>query len=191
MTESKTKTEITPIAFERSSFKTLLAQNPNYFGNLVNSPFKPVKIILGNTTHEEISCVGFNPDKDLLEATIKIKLPAGYGADLCHAGTYEYVRFYLDYGYGWEDAGVAGFNIHDIPKIHDCVGSAAKPLSYVISRPIDPTRNFCGHPGLPKVRAILSWNHIPPPDMPNWAPVWGNVVDRHIQIRPRSWWLKV
>src|SRR5262249_38630245 len=148
-----------------------LAQNPNYFGNLVNTPFKPVKTILGNTTYEEISCVGFNPDKDLLEATIKIKLPFGYGTDLCRAGTFEYVRFYLDYGSGWEDAGVAGFNIHDIPNIHDCTGAADKPLTYVVSRQIDPIRNFCGHPRLPKVRAVLSWNYIPPAASPNWAPV--------------------
>lgn len=190
MTENKPKTDNIQIEIERSAFKTLLAQNPNYFGNLVGSPFKPVKTILGNTTYEEISCVGFNPDKDLLEATIKIKLPFGYGTDLCHAGTFEYVRFYLDYGSGWEDAGVAGFNIHDIPNIHDCAGSADKPLAYVVSRPIDPTRNFCGHPVLPKVRAILSWNHIPPPATPNWPPIWGNVVDRHIQIRPRPWLIR-
>ena len=190
MAESKAKTDIIQVEIERSAFKTLLAQNPNYFGNLVSSPFKPVKTILGNTTYEEISCVGFNPDKDLLEATIKIKLPFGYGTDLCHVGTYEYVRFYLDYGSGWEDAGVTGFNIHDIPNIHDCAGSADKPLAYVVSRPIDPTRKFCGHPVLPKVRAILSWNHIPPPASPNWPPIWGNVVDRHIQIRPRPWLIR-
>jgi hypothetical protein len=133
---------------------------------------------------------GFNPEKDLLEATIRIKLPAGYGTDLCHAGTFEYVRFYLDYGSGWEDAGVVGFNIHDIPNMHDCAGSPDKPLSYVVSRPVDPTRNFCGRPQLPKVRAILSWNHIPPAATPNWPPVWGNVLDRHIQIKPRPWFIR-
>lgn len=180
MTNNKTKTDIIPIPLERYSFKTLLAQNPNYFGNLVDSPFKPVRTILGNTTYEEISCVGFNADTALLEAILKIKFPFGEGADLCHADFFEYVRFYLDYGSGWEDAGVADFNIHDMPNNHDCSGSADKPMTYVISRTLNTTRNSCGQPAQLKVRAILSWNQIPPPAIPNWSPVWGNVVDQHL-----------
>ena len=57
----------------------LLAANPNYFGNLEKSEFKVVKKIVGDRTFEEISCLGYNPALDLLEATIEIKLPFGYG----------------------------------------------------------------------------------------------------------------
>ena len=190
MAEINSKTEKINVELERSSFMALLAQNPNYFGNLVNSPFKPVKTILGNTTHEDISCVGFNPDKDLLEATVRIKLPFGYGGNLCQKGSFEYVRFYLDYGSGWEDAGVAGFNVHDIPNFQDCAHAPDKPLTYVVSKQLEVKRNFCGRPLLPKVRAILSWDHVPPAGMANWTPIWGNVVERHIQIAPRPWLIR-
>ena len=41
-------------------------------------------------------------------------------------------------------------------------------------------------PVLPQVRAILSWAVEPPAGMPDWPPVWGNRLERAIQIDPRS-----
>ena len=171
---------------ERVEFHQLLAVNPNYFGNLAESPYKPVKKIIGNTKYEELTCIGFNPNLNQLEATVPIKLPSGYGGGLCQAGSTEYVRFFIDYGSGWEDAGMVSVNVHDIPNTKDCAHHPDKPLVYVLAQPIEPKRDSCGHPVLPKVRGILSWN-VPPPAGPanaNWPPVWGNVLDRHIQIRP-------
>ena len=51
-----------------------------------------------------------------------------------------------------------------------------------------PKRRSCceRQPVLPVVRAILSWNDEPPPSQPNWSPIWGNRLQRHIQIDPRS-----
>src|SRR5215470_9410096 len=118
---------------ERLQFKRLLGQNPNYFGNFPESPFPPVKKIVGNTSYEEITCVGYNLDKLQLEATVQIKRPTGYGGDLCSDGTIEYVRFFLDYGAGFEDQGVMGFNVHDIPNSTDCAKDATKPLSFIAS----------------------------------------------------------
>jgi hypothetical protein len=169
---------------ERLQFNRLLAANPNYFGNLPHSPFKAVKQMASNTTYEEITCVGYNLDKAQLEATVQIKRPTGYGGDLCANGTVEYVRFFLDYGAGWQDQGVMGFNVHDIPNSNDCHKDPTKPLSYVASLKIDPKRKVCRVPVLPKVRAILSWQAIPTAGNPNYPPVWGNVVDDHIQIKP-------
>jgi hypothetical protein len=171
---------------ERAEFKTLLAFNPNYFGNLVESPFKPVKKIVGNTTYEQVSCLGFNPQLNLLEATIQIKLAGGYSGFLCSPGSTEYVRFYIDYGSGWQDAGLAAFNTHDIPNSLDCADKKDKPLNYVVTAQLDPKQDVCTRPVLPMVRAILSWQVIPPAGQPNWPPVWGNVIDQHIQIKPRS-----
>lgn len=170
---------------ERVEFKKLLALNPNYFGNLKGSPFKPVKEIIGNTTYEKVSCLGFNPALNLLEATVLIKLPGGYNGTLCTTGSTEYVRFYIDYGGGWIDAGLASFNAHDIPNSLDCAKKLDKPLSYVVSLSLDPHRDICKRPVLPKVRAILSWQTMPPAGQPNWPPIWGNVLDQHIQIKPR------
>ncbi|HSN55412.1 MAG TPA: hypothetical protein VLT32_12105 [Candidatus Sulfomarinibacteraceae bacterium] len=183
MAQKKVTRRIT-IEKERSEFKQLLLKNPNHFGTLADSPLEAVKKIAGNTKYEELTCIGFNPAHDLLEATVQIKLPYGYGGNLCAAGSTEYVRFFVDYGGGWEDLGVAGFSIHDLPDGTDCADKPNKPLTYVVTMPVDPKRNFCGTPVMPKVRGVLSWNVMPSTD-PVEPPVWGNVLDRHIQIRPR------
>ena len=170
---------------ERGQFRELLFANPNYFGNLEKSPFPPVLKVIGDTSYEQVTCVALNPLLNLLEAHVQIKRPAGYGGDLCHTGTTEYVRFYVDYGAGWQDAGIVGFDAHDIPNMLDCAKTGDKPLTYVASLPFEPNRDSCKHPVMPKVRAILSWNLQPPPAQPNWPPIWGNVLDHHIQITPR------
>jgi len=170
---------------ERVQFHKLLLGNPNYFGNMGKSSFKPVLKLSNDTSYEQVTCVALNPLLNMLEAHVQVKLPVGYGGDLCHAGTMEYVRFYVDYGTGWQDAGIVGFDAHDIPKSVDCAKVDTKPLSYVASLPYDPNRDSCGHPVLPKVRAILSWNLQPPANQPNWLPIWGNVLDQHVQVTPR------
>jgi hypothetical protein len=174
---------------ERSDFKRLLAENPNYFGNLEKSAFKPVKKLAANTQYEELTCVGFNPQTNYLEATIAVKLPYGYGGDLCMAGTTEYVRFFLDYGSGWQDAGLVGVRVHDIPTAKDCADKSDKPLLYVASLKLDPQSQCCDHPVLPKVHAILSWEWAPPAGAAfvGWNPPWGNSLDCAIQIKPHAW----
>lgn len=170
---------------ERFQFRKLILKNPNYFGTLKESPYKPVKQIVSNTTYEDLTCIGYNQNFSTLEATIAIKLPNGYGGDLCSPGTEEYVRFFIDYGAGWIDAGVAAVNVHDIPNSLDCAKQKDKPLIYVVSLKIEPKTDYCGHPVLPKVRAILSWNFMPPTGVAGWSPVWGKVMECHIQIKPR------
>lgn len=174
---------------ERTQFKALILANPNYFGNLKKSNLKPVTEIVANTFYEELTCVGFNPSKNLLEATIAIKQPYGYGGDLCSPGTTEYVRFFLDYGSGWEDAGYTGVNVHDIPTDKDCAGQQGKPLTYVATLKIQPKTACCDDPVLPKVHAILSWQWIPPAGPANvgWLPPWGNALECNIQISPHPW----
>lgn len=169
---------------ERWNYKNLLLANPNYFGNVQNSSFEPVKVIASNTSYEVLSCIGLNPTGSWLEATVQINRPYGYGGYLCGDGSNEFVRFYIDYGSGWEDLGVASFNAHDLPNLSDCAGKPDKPLCYVVTLDIDQKREQCNKPVLPKVRAILSWNSEPPASDPTWIPVWGNVLDRHVQIAP-------
>lgn len=188
MAKEPQKPEAAQVENERSQFKSLLAQNPNYFGNLTDSSFKAVLQISGNTKYEELTCVGYNPDLNRLEATVQIKLPFGYGGDLCTAGTTEYVRFFINYGSGWDDVGVSGFKVHDIPNQLDCSKLQDKPLTYVVTHTLDPKRDYCRHPVLPTVRAVLSWNTVPSAN-PNQPPVWGSVLDRHIQIKPRPWFI--
>ena len=172
----------------RKELNKLLAVNPNYFGNLVDTPFAPKLEIVQDTVFEEVTCVGFNPDTDVLEATVHVKLPTGYGGDLCRPGSTEWVRFYLSYDDGttWEDVGLGSFNAHDIPDSVDCEREDTKPLVYTVAFPLnDAKRRRCSSPVLPLVRAILSWQVQPPAGQPGWSPIWGNHLDRHIQLRPR------
>jgi hypothetical protein len=174
------------IELERRNFSSLLAANPNYFGNYPDLGLEPQKKLAANTKYEALTCVSFSPERDLLQGTIDVKLPFGYGGGLCATGSNEYVRFYVDYGGGWEDAGTVGVKVHDIPAANDCEGDARHPISYVAGLPYDPRRKWCFWPVLPRVRAILSWQVVPPAGQPDWQPVWGNVLECNVQIKPRS-----
>lgn len=167
---------------ERQQFRTLILSNPNYFGNVKDSPFQPVLNIQSNTTYEEIGCVGFQPQFNRLEAVVFIKRPFGYGGSICSDGTPEYVRFYLsfDEGVTWVDQGLTSFTAYDIPDDT----TAAQRLEYDVSLQIKPPKKFCFIRNLVLVRAILSWNAPPPPNAPDFSPVWGNVHDTHVQIEP-------
>ena len=160
----------------RQNFHALLLANPNFFGNLAESPYKPVLPIKGDTAFESIGCVGYNPQLAQLRATINIKQTSGYSGDVCTSGSEEYVRFYLSYDGGttWQDQGLTAVNVFDVP--------GPKPLEYAVTLPISPKEQFCFIQNLPLARAILSWNYPPPANQPAWPPVWGNVVDAQIQI---------
>lgn len=169
----------------RRTQKLQLIQNPNYFGNLTDLKIpdmpKPVLKKIGDTTFEDLTCVGYNPATDILTAIVEVKKATGYSGDACTDGSQEYVRFYLDYGDGvWVDHGVASFNAHDLGFKND--------LCYAVSIRVGPKKRSCcdRDPVLPRARAILSWNVEPPANTPNYNPIWGDRLDRNIQIAPRN-----
>lgn len=172
------------IAKDRSQFRKLIAANPSHFYDLKKAVPKLGGPPSGNTTYEELICVGYQPALKLLHATVHVKLANGFLGELCGDGSMEFVQFYIDYGEGagWQDVGYATFNTHDIPNFTDCQDNPDKPLSYVVTLPLEPDADCCNRPVLPKVRAILSWES--PPTGPNDPIVWGNGLDRHIQIKP-------
>lgn len=171
-----------PVERERAEFLELLKQNPNYFGTLPISDLQPVNPIKGDTRYEELKCIGLYPEANFLEAILEVKLPYGFGGDLCSPGTYEYVRFFIDWnGDGDfidfnEDAGVAAVNVHDIPQVREF------HLCYALGQHFQALRANCQRPYIVKVRAILSWQQVP--TGPNFIPVWGNIVECWVQIRP-------
>jgi hypothetical protein len=170
---------------ERLQFPKLIAKNPNYFGNFSGSQFLPVFPLSNDTAFEELTCVGYNPDQGVLEAVIQIKLATGYSGDECLPGSFEYIRFFVNFGSGYVDAGLTAINVHDIPDGKDCADETEKPLSYSASVSYTPSNTEdCDEPVLPTVRAILSWQTIPPANDPNFNPVWGNHKDCHIQLAP-------
>ena len=107
----------------RTQFRALLAANPNYFGTAPDSvgDFPVIVEQSFETSYEELTCVSYSPKLDRLEATFIVKRPYGYSGDLCTNGSNEYVRFYVDYGAGWQDVGPASVNVHDIPVGEDWV----------------------------------------------------------------------
>jgi hypothetical protein len=181
---------------ERINFKQLIIQNPNYFGTCPQVDLKPIKKMKLKTKYEQLKCVGFLPEQDLLEAIVDVKLPYGYLGNLCSPGSFEYVRFFADWnGNGdfidpGEDLGIVSVNVHDIPNTADACRKKSKPLSYALTLKVDPKKYLCFKENLVKVRAILSWNVVPTAGDPNYVPVWGNIVEKWIQIHPGKFYLK-
>ena len=147
---------------------------------------KPLTILANDTSYEQLMCIGFNPSLNLLSATIEIKLPDGFGGSLCTNGSTEYVRFWVSYDdITWIGIGYVTANTHDIANTFDCRRNSTKPLFYTLSTQFEPIQSLCMWPTLPKIRATLSWNDLPPDD-PTWSPVWGNTIEDHIQSPPKT-----
>ena len=166
----------------RNNVFKLLAVNQNFFGTNPQLNLPIVFPLKYDSNFEEIGCVGYHPVLSELAATIKIKRSSGYSGGLCSRGSIEYVRFFLDYGAGWQDMGVSGVNVHDLPDSKDCAGAIEKPISYTVRLKIDPKHLSCKVPNLPKVKAILSWNSAPPAGNANPNISWGDSKEANIQI---------
>ncbi|MGA3130339.1 MAG: hypothetical protein ABSD59_06035 [Terracidiphilus sp.] len=167
---------------ERLQFSQLIAENPNRFGNFAEIKLPPVDPLSNDTTFEELTYVGYNPDLEVLEAVIEIKQPSGYLGDHSSPGSYEYIRFYVDTGSGFQHAGLVAINVHDLPNVTDCAKRATKPLSYAASVQYSPLNSEdCDDPVLPLVRAILSWQSVP--TSPTFPVTWGNSLDCHIPLK--------
>ncbi len=174
---------------ERTNFKSLLVKNPNYFGNIPGSKLKPNFKLVSDVTYEQLTCVGYNPDTANMEAVFSIKKSTGYSGNLCTGGSFEHVRFYLDFhdGLGFIDQGSVAINVHDIPAANDCKGNSIFPIKYVATLKKKTSKySKCESPLLPTLKAILSWNSDPPANSPNWKPVWGSVMDCDVQLKPFS-----
>lgn len=175
---------------ERTYFRALIAGNPNYFGNLFESPLPPVFPKQGDTTFEEIGCVGFHPQSHRLDAVVFVKQAFGYSGGICTRGSQECVRFYISFdgGASWVDLGAASFTVYDVPE-----NAEHRRLEYAIGVPCRPPEKFCQYPNVLPVRAILSWDHCPPAGQPNWVPVWGEVHNTNVQVQrlDRIHWYEV
>lgn len=183
---SRAQHDVKTLGKFRDRFRALLLQNPNYFGNIQESQFKPVFPLQANTTYESLGCVGYQAQTERLEAIVYVNEPSGYGGGLCGPGTVEYVRFYAswDNGGSWTDLGLSAFNVWDVPQ-----GTAGrKRLEYAVTLRRAFNRRICFFPQVVLIRAILSWNAVPPPNTPNHIPVWGDIHNTHILIEPRRFW---
>lgn len=132
----------------------------------------------GNTSYEELGCIGYDPVEDALVGVLTVKKPNGYSGGACTAGSVEYVAFWIDWGGGWSYAGTAGVVVHDETVPDGGLRFAVYlPLSSATHR-----RDCATGPVEPKVRAILSWSTPPPAGNPDWVPAWGNREETTIQL---------
>ncbi len=164
---------------ERVTFKKLILGNPNYFGTWPKFGGKAIKPLSGDTTYEQLMCLGLNPSpfgSSLLEASINIKQNSGYGTDACGPGTTEFVRFFARDAAGWRDLGMSSVQVFNL--------AGPLPVSYSVSVDLSEIRKSCQTENIVQVRAILSWEWEPTPGDPSFTPVWGNVVDANVQIAP-------
>ncbi|HEY6292047.1 MAG TPA: hypothetical protein VI455_10890 [Terriglobia bacterium] len=137
----------------------------------------------GDTTYEELDCVGLNPNLDQLVGVINVKLSSGYSGGPCTAGSPEYVAFWVDWndGKGWTYVGTNSVTVHDF--------SAIPPggLKYSVVQPVDIASHQqpCDQgPKTATVRAVLSWD-VPPSTVDPYAPVtWGNSDETTILLDP-------
>jgi hypothetical protein len=185
-TSSKPQHDLKKLGDLRGRFRSLILQNPNYFGNIEDSAFKAVFPLKANTAYESLGTVGYQPQTERLEAVVYVTEPSGYGGDLCGPGTSEYVRFYAshDNGSTWTDLGLGAFHVWDIPQ-----GTAGrKRLEYAVTLRRAFQRRICFFPQVVLIRAILSWNAVPPPNTPGHVPVWGDVHNTHILVEPTRFW---
>src|ERR1051325_7831173 len=172
------KVPVFKVPDERTNFKKLLLSNPNFFGTFPNLG-KVVKAISGDTTFEQLTCVGLYPGdifgNGRLEGVINIKQHSGYGTNPCGAGTTEYLRFFAKNGAGMPDLGLGSVQVYDL--------AGPLPLSYAVSVDFNEARKFCTTENILNVRAILSWNLEPTAGDPNFVPVWGNVLNARVQVQ--------
>lgn len=144
------------------------------------------------TNWEQLTCAGYNPYHQRLEAVVNIKRPNGYSGTLCTTASKEYVRFFVDFkdGAGFQDMGYSEFKVADISN---APAGPQHPLSYTSFLFIDDKkhRKFldCAHAVIPTLRAVLSWNVVPSSN-PDADPHYGNRLDVNIQLarKPFIFW---
>jgi hypothetical protein len=152
----------------------LQAQKNLAVGAELSAILAAIEISNGDTSFEQLTCAGYNPQTRTLEAVIEIKASAGYNGGLCTPGSYEYVSFYAFFSGAWQALGTAQVNVHDLQSVQ-----TGGPVNYAVLRVSDVTSELCSTLTAVPLRAILSWQTVPAG--PDFIPFWGNVFDTHIQ----------
>jgi hypothetical protein len=148
----------------------------------LSAVLKKLEDTSGDTSFEELECVGLDNNTDQLVGTFRVKRPSGFSGGPCTAGSTEYVAYWADFGEDCAYAylGTVQVNTHDYDKV------PPGGLCYAAPLPVDlgKFRRKCSSPVIGRVRAVLSWGTPPSTTDPNAVPHWGNRLDVHVQLRP-------
>jgi len=135
----------------------------------------------GNTSYEQLDCIGLDPNSSLLVGVLEVKQSIGYSGSPCTAGSTEFVAFWVDWGSGFEYVGTTSVGVHDFSAI------PAGGLEYNVFLPVDllsHAQPCSAGPQTATVRAVLSWNTPPSTTNPYAPVVWGNSLQGLILIPP-------
>ena len=172
----------------RKHTQLYLLKNPNYFGTIsdvgLNKIYKPVYELKHKNYYEQLGNINYSPMTGKINAVVIIKRATGYLGKPYQGGSKEYIRFYVDYDNSgnWVDEGVIGLGVYD--------HNVEEDLFYEVESGVIPKiRNLYDKEGImPRVRAILSWNTMPPVNHPDWNFIWGSVREGEIEIAPNKDW---
>ncbi len=160
-----------PCLRERRMFRLLLQSNANYFGTRADTLLPAKTPICCNRYYEEISCVAWDRKAHLMAAIIALHQSSGYAGGTRMPRAPEYLRFYisLDGGRHWQDQGVVSAEVENAPGDGD--------RHHAVSlEPLLSAEELQGADVM--VRVILAWEDFPPPDSPDWKPVFGDIYEK-------------
>lgn len=133
----------------------------------------------GSTFWEAITSCGYHPQRKELTCPIEIRQRFGFGGPpaVQPSGSFEYVLFCVNYGFGLQPVNTNGVHVHDevfgvSPNWY--FTSVVPADQRLFSQPLNG-RTL-------RARAILSWA-IPPAGC-NFNPIWGNQADFRIRLDP-------
>ena len=137
----------------------------------------------GDTSFEQLHCIGVRPASSSLEGVLTVKKPLGYSGRLCGDGSTEYVAFWADFndGAGFQHLATTSVNVHDLQAV------PAGGIQYAVFAKANfaKWRVPCEVGArIGRLRAILSWETAPPANNPNYVPVWGNRLECRFQMQP-------
>jgi hypothetical protein len=129
----------------------------------------------GSRFYEEITCCGYDPQKQQFACPVEIKQTFGFGP-AAFPGSREHVLSCVDFGAGFVP--VAEDSVH----LANAVAGAPNWYFAVIADASGPLleAKLSGKPLL--ARSILSWQLVPTGC--NYKPIWGNVLDYQIRLDP-------
>lgn len=138
----------------------------------------------GNTSFEELECIGYDPIDDAMVGVIRVKKPTGFSGGPCSAGSREHVTFWadLDANGTFETClGTASVRVYDIVKF------PKGGLEFAVHLPVNLARfrRPCNQgPRIIPIRAILSWQVPITCPNPGQTPVWGNREETLVHVAP-------
>lgn len=168
---------------ERLALLRLFSAHPHCLGLTASSAGRSAGASIGPAAYESIEQIGYDAARSVLEATVRLARPLPELGDPCGRDALEYVRFFVDQGQGWENAGLAVFDPLELLGTLSPEMRAAATLRHQVTLGFAPSVLGIAVTRF-RVRAVVAWGARPPADAPDWRPPWGGAVERDVVLHP-------